>query len=79
MQVKIYSLNNGLEIFDDIKIIRIVSEDYNLLILKDYMPIIGEIKGTFEIESETIHKKLKLSNAYYINHENVFELLIKED
>lgn len=79
MKVKIYSLSNGLEVFDDIKIIRIISEEYNLLILKDYMPIIGQIKGIFEIESESVHKKIEVNEAYYINHENIFELLIKED
>lgn len=78
MKVKIYSLTNGLEIYDDIKIIRIISEDYNLLILKDYMPIIGQINGSFEIEGESIHKKINVDEAYYVNHENVFELLVKE-
>lgn len=79
MKVKIYSLNNGLEVYDNIKIIRIISEDYNLLILKDYMPIIGQINGSFEIENENIHKKINVNEAYYVNHENIFEILIKEN
>ena len=34
-----------------IDLIRIVSSTYNLLILKDYMPVLGEIKGNVEIVS----------------------------
>ena len=36
--------------YNDVKFIRIVSDKYNLIILKDYLPIIGEIIGNIEIE-----------------------------
>ena len=51
MIVKILSLENGLRQYDDIDFIRITSEDYNLLIMKDYLPVIGEIKGSIELQN----------------------------
>ena len=43
IKVRIFDIENGLREYKDIKIIRIISKDYNLLIMKDYLPIIGEI------------------------------------
>jgi len=76
--VKILTISDGLEIIDNVKAIRIKSKDYNLLIMKDYLPIIGQIEGSIEIE--TIEKTFKKENiiAYYINNNNEFQLIIKE-
>ena len=62
----------------DAKIIRIKSEKYHLTILKDYLPIMGEIKGN--IDFEFIDKTVSLKNivAYYIHQHNQFKLFIKE-
>ncbi len=78
MLVKIFTLENGLEEIKDVIIIRIKSKEYNLLIMKDYMPIIGNINGSIEIETknETIKKENIL--AYYVNRNNIFKLIIKE-
>lgn len=48
MKVKIFSLSKGLEIIDDVVSIKIKSKDYNLLIMKDYFPLIGEIEEDFQ-------------------------------
>ena len=42
IKVKIFDMAHGLREYENIKIIRIISKDYNLLIMKDYLPIIGE-------------------------------------
>ena len=44
IKVKVFDIRNGMRVYDNIKIIRIISKDYNLLIMKDYLPIIGEIE-----------------------------------
>ena len=79
MQIKIFTLKNGLEVYDAVAAIRIVSKDYNLLILKDYVPIIGKIEGSIEVEYENNENKKKLENivAYYVCHNNVFNLMIE--
>lgn len=77
--VKVFNLSQGLVIFNDIKIIRIKSEDYNLLIMPDYMPLLGEVKGNVDIESEVVSKHYENIEAYYVNTNNEFSLFIRED
>lgn len=78
MQIKIFTLKNGLEIYENIVAIRITSKEYNLLVLKDYVPIIGKIEGKVEFENEdSTTKKLENISAYYICHNNIFNLMIE--
>lgn len=77
MIVKIYTLKKGLEEIKDVNAIRIKSEDYNLLILKDYLSIVGKIKGSFEIETQENKYTYKDIKAYYMNHKNVFNIIIE--
>jgi hypothetical protein len=79
IKVKIFSLSKGLEILDNVKVIRIKSEDYNLLIMQDYMPLLGEIKGNIDFETANESKHFDNINGYYINSNNNFSLIIKED
>ena len=77
MKVKVFDLN-GLVEYEDVKIVRIISKDYNLLIMKDYLPIIGEIDGNVDIKSEKEEINLKNIKAYYMNSNNEFNLMIRE-
>lgn len=79
MEVKIFSLTKGLEILENIKAIRIKSKDYNLLIMPDYMPLLGEIVGSIDFEGENISKSYEYIDAYYMNSDNVFSLIIREN
>ena len=78
MKVKIFSLNDGLTEYNDVISIKLVSKDYNLLILKDYIPIIGEVEGSIELKY--LDNNLLMENifAYYMNQDNVFNIIIKE-
>ena len=51
MIVRIFSLKKGLEIIENVIAIRIKSKDYHLLILKDYISLLGKINGDLEIET----------------------------
>jgi len=76
--VKILNIKTGLQIYDNVRFIRVLSEKYNLLIMRDYLPIIGEINGSVEIDgTETI--KFENIKGYYINKNNEFNLIIKEE
>ena len=77
MTVNVYTFKDGIQTFNEVTAIRIKSKDYNLLILKDYLAIVGEIDGDIEIETvdgKTLYEKVK---AYYLNNSNVFNLLIE--
>lgn len=78
IKVRIFDMTHGLREYEDIKIIRIISKDYNLLIMKDYLPIIGEIDGSVDIKNDSIDLSFKDIKAFYMNSDNVFNLMIKE-
>lgn len=78
IKVRIFDMEHGLREYEDIKIIRIISKDYNLLIMKDYLPIIGEIDGSVDIKSDSVNLSFKNIKAFYMNSENIFNLMIKE-
>ena len=78
IKVRIFDLDSGLTEYEHIKVIRIVSKDYNLLIMQDYLPIIGEIDGSVDIKGEDIDVSFPNIKAFYMNSENVFNLMIKE-
>lgn len=78
IKVRIFDMTHGLREYDNITIVRIISKDYNLLIMKDYLPIIGEIEGTVDIKNDVVNESFKNIKAFYMNSENVFNLMIKE-
>lgn len=78
IKVRIFDVENGLREYKDIKIIRIISKDYNLLIMKDYLPIIGEIEGSVDIKNDEVNLSFKDIKAFYMNSNNEFNLMIKE-
>lgn len=78
IKVRIFDIENGLREYKDIKIIRIISKDYNLLIMKDYLPIIGEIEGSVDIKNDEVILSFKDIKAFYMNSNNEFNLMIKE-
>lgn len=78
IKVRIFDIENGLREYKDIKIIRIISKDYNLLIMKDYLPIIGEIEGSVDIKNDEVNVSFKDIKAFYMNSNNEFNLMIKE-
>ena len=77
-KVRIFDLNTCLTEYEHIKIVRIVSKDYNLLIMEDYLPIIGEIDGSIDIKGDDIDLSFPKVSAFYMNSSNVFNLMIKE-
>ena len=76
MIVKIFTLKKGLRKLEDVGAIRIKSKDYNLLILKDYIAIMGRITGEFSIEVNDDIIEYKDVDAYYVNSNNEFNVII---
>ena len=78
MKVRVFDMKHGLVEYDDVKTIRIISRDYNLLIMKDYLSVIGEIVGSVDIKGENLDLSFKQIKAFYMNSKNVFNLMIEE-
>ena len=68
---------NGLQQYDNIRMIRVKSKDHNLLIMEDYLPVIGEIDGYVEIVFEDTTVKLEDIQGFYMHKKNKFSLLIE--
>lgn len=79
MNVKLLNIKTGLQEYDNVKFIKIKSKDYNLLIMQDYLPIIGEIEG--DVTIELVSNAIELTNikAYFMNKKNQFNLFIKDE
>lgn len=77
--IKVIILEDNIEIVkkENIKLIRIVSSNYNLLIMKDYLPIIGYLDGSITIEGDETIKYDKIKGIFS-NVKNVFYLVVKE-
>ena len=63
---------------DNVKVIRVKDNKYNLLIMKDYWPVIGEINGNVYIDGDNEHAYENIKGFYMLSH-NVFRLIIVED
>ena len=78
IKVRVFDMEHGLVEYDDVKTNRIISRDYNLLIMKDYLSVIGEIVGSVDIKGENLDLSFKQIKAFYMNSKNVFNLMIEE-
>ena len=78
LKVRVFDMEKGLTEYENIKSVRIVSRDYNLLIMQDYMPILGEIVGNVDITGGDTNVSYKQIKGFYMNRDNVFNLMIEE-
>lgn len=75
--VNVFELETGLTTYKDCEYIRITDEKYNLLVMLDYTPIIGEVNGKIDIMyngQEILYEGVKAS---FMNSNNVFNLMIQ--
>ncbi|MBR4230578.1 MAG: hypothetical protein IKR74_00240 [Bacilli bacterium] len=75
--VNVFDLKSGLTTYENANYVRIVSKDYNLLIMLDYMPIIGELQGKVDIKTDKGELHFENIVASYMNSNNVFNLMIQ--
>ena len=73
-------LNIGGEVkkYDDVKFIKVRSEKYNLIIMKDYLPIIGEVRGEIQIGREKEDINMKNVQGYFMHKHNKFNLFYSD-
>ena len=75
----VLGIDEGFQKFEQVDMIRVKSEKYTLLIMDDYMPVIGRIDGMVEIVSGEDTRSFQPIHGFYTHRKNTFELLIKED
>ncbi|MCI5620132.1 MAG: hypothetical protein MR355_00985 [Lachnospiraceae bacterium] len=78
IKAKIVSIQNGLQEFENVEMIRVVSEHHTLLIMQNYMPVIGELKGSVELVFEEYVLRFAGLKGFYMHKKNEFNLLVQE-
>lgn len=74
IELQLLNINGDVQKYTDVKFIKIKSQKYNLIIMKDYLPIIGEVQGIVEIEREEETIKLDKVKGYFMHKHNKFNL-----
>ncbi len=78
IQARVSDFAHGLRVYDDVKLVRIKSSDYTLLIMEDYFPILGSVRGAVELLTEHEQVNLGELRGFYLHRDNEFALLIEE-
>lgn len=76
--VQLLNIDGDVQKYDDVNFIRIISKKYNLIIMKDYLPIIGEVQGKVEIGRENETLKMEKVRGYFMHKHNQFNLFYLE-
>lgn len=79
IRATVLGITEGFRTFEQVDMVRIRSEKYTLLIMDDYMPVIGRIDGSVQIVKGEDAYSLESVHGFYTHKKNTFELLIKED
>ena len=72
--VQLLNIAGDVKLYEDVKFIKIRSQKYNLIIMKDYLPIIGEIQGEIQIGREKEDINMKKVREYFMHKHNKFNL-----
>lgn len=78
IKAKIVSLDEGLREYENIRMIRIKSKKHTLLIMEDFMPVIGELDGDVEIVYGEKSEAIRNVQGFYMHKKNEFSLIIKD-
>ena len=76
--VQLLNINGDVKVFDDVKFIKIKSKKYNLIIMKDYLPIIGDVEGRIQIGRENENYNMNRVKGYFMHKHNQFNLFYAE-
>ncbi|MGL4588835.1 MAG: hypothetical protein ACRCUP_01175 [Mycoplasmatales bacterium] len=78
MKAKVYSFNHSFEAFDNVLMVKVNHTNYSLIIMEDYLPLIGEVVGEVTIVYEDSERKYDNIIGYYKVTNNVFEMVLDD-
>ena len=77
ISAEVVDRESGTQSYKNIRMIRVVSTNHNLLIMEDYMPVIGEITGKVELIMDDKIIPFSSVHGFYMHKKNRFSLLIE--
>lgn len=79
LEVILIDFEHGTRTYHNVKMIRLKGKDSNLLIMVDYMPVIGELHGRMTVVTDEDEIQFLDIKGFYMLKNNVFKLLIREN
>lgn len=79
IRARVIDEEHGLRLLSGIYAVRLQSRDYSLLIMEDYMPMLGEIEGTVVFLTETREVRMEHIQGFYKHQHNEFTLLVENE
>ena len=79
LKVRIIDEQQGLTTLDNVTAIRIHSQNYVLLIMKDYSPTLGQIDGDVIFLMEDGEKSIRGIRGCFKQQDNEFTMIIEEE
>lgn len=77
IQARVSDFAHGLRVFDGVRLVRVKSSDHTLLIMEDYFPLLGKVRGRVELVTNQDQIDLGEVRGFYLHRNNVFSLLIE--
>ena len=78
IKAKIVSMEYGLQEYNKIEMIRVKGENHSLLILQNYMPLLGRLDGYVDLVLKDETLRIKDVQGYYMHKQNEFSLLVEK-
>lgn len=77
IRARVIDEENGLRLLPDVYAVRIQSREYSLLIMEDYMPMLGQVDGTVVFLTGEREVRLDSIHGFYKHQQNEFTLLVE--
>ena len=78
IQARISDFEHGLRVFDGVKLVRIRSREYSLLIMEDYFPSMGSVHGRVDLVTDEDEIPLGGVHGFFLHRDNEFSLLVEQ-
>lgn len=78
IQVRICGREKGLELYEDVSFVRVRSKKYNLLIMKDYLPILGKVEGSIAFRTGREELEREGVSGFFMHKNNTFSLMLED-
>ena len=77
IRARVIDEEHGLRLLSGVYAVRLQSREYSLLIMEDYMPMLGQIDGTVVFLTEEREVRLEKIQGFYKHLHNEFTLLVE--
>lgn len=78
LTVRICGREKGMEIYEGVSFVRVRSTRYNLLIMKDYLPVLGRIEGDISFRGAEGPYERENVQGFFMHKNNVFSLMLED-